>query len=123
MFGFLVDVSVVWVGAVFYDVCELFVERVCFLFVGYGCVVVESDGGVRCVFGFLVVESRNCFPEFVCICSVIPVVFKVLFPDKCFVFLYEFVYVCVEVWDAWVFVVLLSDGVALFYEFAYVLWE
>ena len=57
-----------------------------------------------------------------CVCSVIPVILEVLFPNLCFVFLYEFVYVCVEVWDAWVFLFVLSDGVALFYEFAYVLW-
>ena len=58
-----------------------------------------------------------------CVSSVVPVVFEMLFPDECFVFLYESVYVCVYVWDTWVFVVVLSDCVALFYYVAYVLWE
>lgn len=78
-------------------------------------VLSKSYGGVFCLRGFFVSQACDCFPEGVCVCCVVPVLFEMLSPYLCFVFLYELVYLCVEDWDLWICVVVLSDDVSLVY--------
>ena len=58
-----------------------------------------------------------------CVFLVAPVFSEVLFPEFLFVLLDFRVNLCVECCDVGVFVVLLSKGVSLFYEFANVFRE
>ena len=53
-----------------------------------------------------------------CVCFVIPVICDVFFPELLFVFLYEIVYVMIELGDGRIFWVVDSYGVSLGYEVA-----
>ena len=54
---------------------------------------------------------------------VVPIVCNVLLPKCLFVVLYFFVYVSVLLCYKWVFRVLLSCSITLFYHVSYVFWQ
>ena len=58
-----------------------------------------------------------------CVVFVTPVVCEVFFPEFLFVFLDFCVYLFVKSMDVRVFVIALSESIALFDEVAYVFWE